>query len=154
MDGGSKSTGLKELQGRIWEEGYRRGDLVAEVFPDVPRALARWRDRGIPVGIFSSGSVLAQQLLFRHTEAGDLTPFLRWYFDTHIGPKRDPESYRRIAGEAGHPAGAMLFVSDVSAELDAARDAGMQVRLAIRPGNPEQPGVDQYAVVTTFDELS
>jgi enolase-phosphatase E1 len=153
MDDDSKATELKELQGRIWEEGYRRGELVAEVFPDVPRALARWREQEIPVGIFSSGSVHAQQLLFRHTTAGDLTPFLRWYFDTHIGPKRDPESYRRIAGEIGHPAGAMLFVSDVSAELDAARDAGMQVRLAVRPGNPQQPG-DRHAVVTTLDDLS
>ena len=82
MDRDRKSPALKELQGRIWDDGYRRGELVGEVFPDVPGAFGAGRSGGMPVGIFSSGSVLAQQLLFRHSSAGDLTPFLRWYFDT------------------------------------------------------------------------
>jgi enolase-phosphatase E1 len=141
MDRDRKSTALKSLQGIIWEDGYRRGELVGQVFPDVPAALERWHERGIAVGIFSSGSVLAQQLLFRHSSAGDLTPRLRWHFDTTTGAKGDPESYRRIAARMGVPPGAVLFVSDVTAELDAARTAGMQTRLAIRPGNkPAPPG--------------
>ena len=89
MDRDRKSTALKSLQGLIWEEGYRGGDLVGEVFADVPAALARWRAQRIDAGIFSSGSVLAQQLLFRHSSAGDLTSLLRWHFDTTTGPKTD-----------------------------------------------------------------
>ena len=139
MDRDRKSTALKSVQGLIWEEGYRDGDLLGEVFADVPAALARWRAQRIDTGIFSSGSVLAQQLLFRHSSAGDLTSVLRWHFDTTTGPKTDPESYRRIAATMGIPAARVLFVSDMTAELDAALRAGMQTRLALRPGNRPPP---------------
>jgi enolase-phosphatase E1 len=153
MDRDRKSPGLKTLQGKIWEEGYRAGELIGEVFADVPPALARWRDEQRQIGIFSSGSVLAQRLLFRYSSAGDLTGFLRWYFDTTTGGKADPESYRRIAAALALPSSAILFISDVTRELDAARSAGMQCRLSIRPGN--QPVVQEhgYAVVRTFDTL-
>ena len=105
MDRDRKSTALKVLQGKIWEEGYARGELVGDVFADVPGALERWRAQHLQIGIFSSGSVLAQQLLFRHSSAGDLTRFLQWYFDTTTGAKTDSESYRRIATAMGLPAG-------------------------------------------------
>src|SRR5262249_59712975 len=85
MDRDRKSTALKSLQGKIWKDGYESGALVAPVFPDVPRALRRWTAAGLDVSIYSSGSVLAQKLLFAHTDAGDLTPFLRAYFDTTTG---------------------------------------------------------------------
>ena len=154
MDRDRKSTALKSLQGLIWEEGYRGGDLVGEVFADVPAALARWRAQRIDAGIFSSGSVLAQQLLFRHSSAGDLTSLLRWHFDTTTGPKTEPESYRRIAAAMGIPAASVLFVSDVAAELDAARTAGMQTRLCIRPGNRPPPPGHGHTEIRTFDELT
>jgi enolase-phosphatase E1 len=135
MDRDRKSTALKELQGRLWEDGYRRGELVGEVFPDVRPALERWRTRGLAAGIFSSGSVLAQQLLFRHSSAGDLTGLLQWYFDTHIGAKTESASYRRIAEIIAVSPGALMFLSDSIRELDAARGAGLEVRLVQRPGN-------------------
>ena len=113
MDQDSKSTALKDVQGHIWEEGYATGELVGEVFDDVAPALRRWRARGLDVGIFSSGSALAQKLLFRHSSAGDLTPLLSWHFDTTVGPKTDPESYRRIASSIGVPLSGVLFISDV-----------------------------------------
>ena len=153
MDRDRKSTPLKTLQGKIWEEGYQRGELVGEVFADVPPALSRWHAQGAPVGIFSSGSVLAQQLLFRHSSAGDLTPFLRWYFDTTTGKKADSDSYRRIAAAMNMPPQAIVFVSDIVAELDAARDAGLQTRLSIRPGNAPPPPAQGHAVIRTFDEF-
>jgi enolase-phosphatase E1 len=152
MDRDRKSPALKELQGRIWEDGYRRGELIGEVFPDVPGALERWHRAGIPVGIFSSGSVLAQQLLFRHSSAGDLTRFLRWHFDTGIGAKGEPESYTRIVSEVGAMSPEILFVSDVVRELDAARTAGMQTRLSDRPGNAVQPAND-HPVIRTFADI-
>ena len=153
MERDRKSTALKSLQGLIWEEGYRSGDLVGEVFADVPTALARWRAQGIDAGIFSSGSVLAQQLLFRHSSAGNLTPLLRWYFDTTTGPKNDPGSYGRVAEAMGIPPASVLFVSDIAAELDAARTAGMQTRLCVRPGNKPPPPGHGHTEIRTFDEV-
>ena len=148
-----KSTALKSLQGKIWREGYSDGSLHSQVYSDVAPALARWRNAGLNVSIFSSGSVLAQQLLFAHTEAGDLTPFIDNYFDTTTGPKADAESYRRIAETLNLQPGAILFISDVVAELAAARDAGMNPVLSIRPGNQPQESADQYQSVHSFDEL-
>ena len=152
MDRDSKSTELKALQGRIWEDGYRSGELTGTVFEDVPRAFARWQAAGTPIAIFSSGSVLAQQWLFRRSSAGDLTPFISWYFDTEVGPKRDPASYARIATEVALPSASITFVSDVVAELDAARAAGMQTVMSLRPGNQPQPPHD-HRVVHSFDEI-
>jgi enolase-phosphatase E1 len=153
MDRDRKSTALKELQGRIWEDGYRRGDLVGQVFPDVLAALQRWQQQGVSVGIFSSGSVMAQQLLFRHSTAGDLTRFLRWHFDTHVGPKTDPASYVRIAVFVGISAGNILFLSDAIKELDAARRAGMQVRLVVRPGNLPVLSRHDYQTIHSLNEV-
>ncbi len=153
MDRDRKSTALKDLQGRIWEEGYRLGELRGDVYADVPRALERWRAQGLAIGIFSSGSVLAQQLLFRHSTAGDLTAHLRWHFDTTIGAKMDADSYRRIAAAMTIPPRAVLFISDAVRELDAARAAGMQTRLSVRPGNALPPDGHGHAVVHTFDDV-
>lgn len=148
-----KSTGLKSLQGKIWRDGYEDGSLRAQVFPDVAPAFKRWRTAGLNVSIFSSGSVLAQQLLFAQTEAGDLTPFINQYFDTNVGKKGDAESYRRIAEVMNLQANEILFVSDVVAELAAAREAGMKTALSIRPGNQPQDSHDEYSVIHSFDEL-
>jgi enolase-phosphatase E1 len=153
MESDRKSTPLKSLQGKIWEEGYRAGELKSRVFADLPRAFARWRSQSKKIYIFSSGSVLAQKLLFAHTEAGDLTEFISGYFDTNIGPKSDAESYRRIADGVKMAPPEIVFVSDVTKELAAAREAGMQVVLSIRPGNHPQPDSASYPVVTTFDDL-
>jgi enolase-phosphatase E1 len=153
MDRDRKSTALKVLQGKIWEEGYARGELVGDVFADVPGALERWRAQHLQIGIFSSGSALAQQLLFRHSSAGDLTRFLQWYFDTTTGAKTDSESYHRIATAMGLAPVAILFVSDVTGELDAARRAGMCTTLSIRPGNKPPPPDQGHPVVQTFDAL-
>jgi enolase-phosphatase E1 len=152
MDRDRKSPALKELQGRVWEEGYRNGSLLGAVYEDVPRALARWRDAGVAVGIFSSGSVRAQQWLFRRSTAGDLTPLLSWHFDTGVGGKREAASYARIATDVNMAAEEILFVSDVAAELDAARAAGMRTALIVRPGNPPQPDTG-HRVETSLDRL-
>ena len=152
MDRDSKTPELKELQGRIWDEGYRNGTLVGQVFEDVPRAFSRWRDAGVAIGIYSSGSVLAQQLLFRTVRSGDLTPFISWYFDTAVGPKRESASYARIAARVGLEPGDLTFVSDVAEELDAASAAGMRTMLSTRPGNSPQPR-NEHQVIRTFDDL-
>jgi len=152
MDQDRKSTALKSIQGKIWLEGYQSGELHGEVFADVPPALERWDARGVDIRIFSSGSILAQRLLFSSTTAGDLTQFFKGYYDTTTGPKTDPASYRHIAASFGLPAEEILFVSDVTKELDAAREAGMQTALCVRPGNHAQPEHD-YKVIGSFEEI-
>lgn len=153
IDRDRKSTGLKSLQGKIWKQGYVDGTLKSHVFPDVPPAMKRWHDDGLVVSIFSSGSVLAQKLLFQHTNAGDLTPLISNYFDTLIGPKKDAQSYRQIASELELSPSEFLFVSDIVPELEAAREAGMEAVLCVRPGNHSQPGAESYAVIYNFADL-
>jgi enolase-phosphatase E1 len=148
-----KSTGLKSLQGKIGRQGYLEGSLKSQVFGDVALAFERWRDRGLRISIFSSGSVLAQQLLFAHTEVGDLTPFIDSYFDTNVGKKGEAESYRKIAEAMNIEALEILFVSDVVAELEAAKETGMRVVLSIRPGNEAQPNAESYSSIRTFDSI-
>ena len=153
IDRDRKSTGLKSLQGKIWREGYTNGTLKAQVFSDVRPAFERWHKAGLRISIFSSGSALAQQLLFAHTEDGDLTTFITDYFDTNIGAKGDAESYNRIASNMQLQPHEILFISDVVTELDAARAAGMETRLSIRPGNQPQPDPDRFRIIHTLDEV-
>lgn len=129
-----KSTPLKTIQGLIWEQGYRSGALRAHVYSDVPPALVRWRKEGLLLGVYSSGSIHAQKLLFGHTIAGDLGSIFQAWFDTTTGPKRELASYRRIAESLGLDAPEILFLSDVVEELDAAAEAGFQTCLLVREG--------------------
>jgi enolase-phosphatase E1 len=147
-----KSPALKSLQGKIWKAGYQDGSLKSPVYQDVLQAFERWRAAQIRINIFSSGSVLAQRLLFAHTEAGDLTDYIDQYFDTAVGKKIDAQSYRAITSKLDLDPNEILFVSDVLSELEAADTAGMQTRLCIRPGNPPQPE-SELEVITSFDEL-
>jgi enolase-phosphatase E1 len=152
MDRDRKSTGLKMLQGILWEEGYRSGELKGQVYPDVAAALRRWKEEGIRARVFSSGSVLAQKLIFGYSDQGDLTPYFEGYHDTTTGAKQSPDAYRTIAAAFDLPPQEILFLSDVVAELDAAREAGMQTGFFIRPGNrPADP--DGHAVYRSFEEL-
>ncbi|HEX6728521.1 MAG TPA: acireductone synthase [Pyrinomonadaceae bacterium] len=153
MDRNSKSTALKSLQGKIWQEGYINGELKATVFPDVRPAMERWHNAGINVSIFSSGSVLAQQLLFSHTEAGNLAELINCYFDTQVGKKTDAASYKEISRALSLAPDQIHFVSDVIAELDAASEAGMQTSLCIRPGNMAQEPNAKHETIRTFDLL-
>ena len=153
MDRDRKSPGLKLLQGLIWERGYRAGLLRGQVFTDVPAAIRRWQDGGIDVAIYSSGSELAQRRLFESTETGDLTPFITAFFDTAVGAKIAAESYRTIARALARDPASIMFLSDVTTELSAARTAGLQVLLSLRPGNPAQPLAEQFESITAFDEI-
>ena len=150
IDRDRKSTGLKSLQGKIWREGYTSGTLKAQVFDDVRPAFERWHEAGLRISIFSSGSALAQQLLFAHTEDGDLTTFISEYFDTNVGAKGDAESYRRIATKMNLQPEEIVFISDVVTELEAANEAGMKTRLSIRPGNQPQPNPDRFEIIETL----
>lgn len=148
-----KSPGLKQLQGLIWLDGYRAGLLRGEVYDDVPPALVRWATAGVSIAIYSSGSELAQRLLFECTGHGDISPAIDAFFDTAVGAKIEPTSYRRIAEALKRVPHEILFVSDVPRELTAAREAGMAVVLSLRPGNPPVD-VAGFETIRTFDEIA
>ena len=134
IDEDRKATPLKTLQGLIWAQGYADGELDGHVYPDTPEAMRRWKARGIDVHIYSSGSIAAQKLIFGHSVAGDLTPMLSGYFDTTTGPKREAESYRRIAAALDLSPEDILFLTDIQAEADAAREAGVAALIVDREG--------------------
>lgn len=148
-----KATPLKALQGLIWEAGYRDGEYRAHVYPEVAARLRAWKAQGLPLYVYSSGSVAAQKLFFRHSEAGDLSTLFDGHFDTEIGGKREAESYARIAAAIGIPPPDILFLSDIVEELDAARAAGLQTMWLCRP--PLQcPADGAHRCVGDFDAIA
>ena len=149
MDRDRKSTALKSLQGKIWKAGFESGELTGTLFPDVPEALARWAAQA-RVAIYSSGSVEAQELLFRYSNYGDLTEHLSAYFDTRTGAKRESASYTRIAEAMSVKPAEAIFFSDVVAELDAARQAGFATRLVIREGNATVEDANGHASIESL----
>lgn len=147
-----KVTPLKTLQGHIWAAGYQNGAYQAHVYADVAPQLRAWKRDGLDVYVYSSGSVLAQKLFFEFSEAGNLLGLFDGHFDTGVGAKRDPASYQAISQKTGIAPSHILFLSDVVAELEAARNAGFQVCLLVRPGNGEAESHD-FPVANAFSEL-
>jgi enolase-phosphatase E1 len=139
IDQDRKHTALKALQGMIWKAGYRSRDFTAHMYPDVAPRLQAWHQAGHPLAVYSSGSVAAQKLLFGNSDAGDLSKLFSGYFDTEAGHKRDADSYRLIADSLHRSPGDIMFLSDVVAELDAARDAGMRTVLLDRHEDYPEP---------------
>lgn len=151
IDEDRKATPLKALQGMVWYDGYDGRHFVAHMYPDATAALRRWHAAGIPVHVYSSGSVPAQKLYFGHTQDGDLLPLLQGWFDTTSGPKREAASYRRIVDAIGVPPADVLFLSDIDAELDAAREAGLRTAWVRRDGTPAPHA--RHPAITSFDAL-
>lgn len=149
----SKTTGLKEIQGLVWRAGFASGELVAPIYEDVLPALKEWIKLGLTIRIYSSGSISAQKLFFGHTQHGNLLSFFSGHFDTTIGSKKDSESYRKIAADIGQNPVEILFVSDLEAELVAARQAGIQVAAAMRPGNKPLSAEADFPQISSFDQI-
>lgn len=155
LDGDQKVTPLKAFQGWIWAEGFARGELTSHFFPDSLPAIRKWKDDGLDLSIFSSGSVAAQLAWFGHTPEGDVLPLLSRHFDTeNIGPKRESESYRKIAHELGVAGTSIVFFSDLKAELDAAVQAGWHTVGVRRAGDQYfDDDIGDHAVIHSFDDI-
>ncbi|MCP1438205.1 enolase-phosphatase E1 [Erwinia persicina] len=151
MDEDRKSTALKALQGMIWRDGYLNGSFTGHLYPDVLPALKAWHQAGIGLYVYSSGSVAAQKLLFGYSDEGDITSLFSGYFDTHVGAKRETDSYRNIAADIGLAPGELLFLSDIRQELDAAREAGWHTVQLVRD---EADDVSRHPQVNRFDHLT
>lgn len=148
-----KITPLKTLQGLVWRAGYESGAYRAHVYPDAVAALRQWHHRGKLLYVYSSGSVAAQKLFFAHSSAGDLTPLFSGYFDTTTGPKQESASYRAIVDAIGRPAECVAFLSDIEAELDAARAAGLATHWLQRPQDSAGASRGAHPVARSFDEI-
>lgn len=153
MDGDVKATGLKQLQGMIWEAGFESGELRAHLYDDVCPAIESWRSAGLDVQIYSSGSVQAQKLFFGHTERGDLLPLLSGHYDTTVGSKKEAASYLKIAVQMRQQPIQVLFLSDIVAELDAAAEAGMRTGHVVRSGNSVDEAGTAHPRISTFAEI-
>jgi enolase-phosphatase E1 len=151
IDIDSKATQLKLIEGMIWEEGYKDGRLRGEVYADVPIYMKKWTSLGKKIYIYSSGSVLAQRLIFSSTKYGDLTAYITNYFDTEIGRKTDPESYGKIAERIGINPQRILFISDSMGELKAAASRGFQTLMILRDGNSEKS--EYPSTIEDFSEI-
>ena len=154
IDNDVKATGLKQLQGIIWKEGFLSGELVAHLYDDTAPALQRWKETGLDLRIYSSGSIGAQKLFFGHSVAGDLLHLFSAHYDTTTGPKKETESYRKIVADVQAQANRIVFISDVAAELDAADEAGLQTVLSVRPGNTPVNDPSKYQSIESFETLS
>lgn len=148
----SKATGLKALQGMVWRKGFNNGELKGHIYNDVPDAFNRWKISGITIAIYSSGSILAQKIYFANTIFGNLGTLISNHFDTTSGPKRISSSYKNITKKLNAKAGDILFLSDVTEELDAAKAAGMATGLLIRPGN-KPAGNNDHPAYNDFNTL-
>ena len=137
-----KSTSLKELQGKIWEQGYLSGELISPLFSDVCKQLDSWKCKGITLAVYSSGSIQAQKLLYAHTNEGDITDRFDYWFDTRTGPKLAHQSYTSIAQKLGVQSNQVLFISDHPGECDAARQSGMSTVFCLRASNQHQDSGD------------
>ncbi|MCB2188981.1 MAG: acireductone synthase [Deltaproteobacteria bacterium] len=151
IDQDRKIAPLKSLQALVWQQGYERGEIKGQVYPDAVRALRAWWLRGVRLYVYSSGAVPAQKALFRHSESGDLSGWFTGHFDLALGSKTQAESYAAIAAIIGLAPGRILFLSDVKAELDAARQAGLQTGWVIRQG--ALPRASEHPLVASFAEL-
>lgn len=150
IDQDRKATPLKSLQGKIWQAGYEDGAFKGHIYPDAQRGLSQWHAQGALLGVYSSGSIAAQKLLFGHSDFGDMRPLFQAWFDTTTGPKREPASYRKIAQALEYKPTDIMFLSDVTAELDAAREAGLQTIHLVRDASIVR--TDHHAV-TSFDDI-
>jgi len=151
IDEDRKATALKELQGLVWEDGYRQGHFTAHFYEDAYARLKAWQDESVPLYVYSSGSVKAQELMFEHTVYGDVRYLFKGYYDTKTGPKKEAASYEAIARDIGCEPGSILFLSDVVEELDAAREAGMSTALLARDS---QPGEVDHDCFTCFQTIT
>lgn len=145
-----KAPPLKKLQGLIWESGYRSGALRSTIFSDALRAVKQWNSEGLPLYIYSSGSVQAQQLFFEFSATGDLRPLFSEFFDTDVGPKTEPSSYLRISEHIGTRPARIVYFSDNPKELEAARSADLQTVHVVKdetPHNPDFPEISDYCSV-------
>lgn len=154
----SKNTDLNALECMVWEKAYKQGLFQAHVYPDVPEVLRRWQQEDRNIYAYSSASVKSQQLFFRFAECGDMRLLFSGYFDTKIGPKNEVKSFINLADAIALPPEAIIFISDVKDDLDAAVYAGFRTIWMLRSDERALDPVklakkSEHSVLTSFDQI-
>lgn len=141
-----KHGALKEVQGLIWDIGYSKGEFKGHLYSDVKPFFSKILSTNTQIGIYSSGSVHAQKLIFGFSVDGDLTPMISYFFDTKVGGKREKSSYEKIAQETKLQPTEIHFFSDIREELIAAKAAGFAVTQLLREGtkSSEFEGIQSF----------
>lgn len=137
-----KAAPLKELQGRIWRMGFESSEFSSPIYSDVLLKLNEWKEKGLHISIYSSGSVAAQKLFFQYTDHGNLLKFFSHHFDLKMGSKKEAFSYGNICKQLNCLPSHILFLSDIEAELVAAQSLGLKVAQVVRPGTKPSAKVD------------
>uniref|UniRef100_A0A2I3GEB3 Enolase-phosphatase E1 n=1 Tax=Nomascus leucogenys TaxID=61853 RepID=A0A2I3GEB3_NOMLE len=127
LDG--KTTIFKQLA------AFTARPMKAQFFADVFPAVGKWKEAGMKVYIYSSGSVESAQ--------GKIFELVDGPFDTKIGHKVESESYQRIADCTGGSTNNILFLTDVTQEAGAAEEADVHVAVV----------KTYYSLITSFSKL-
>ncbi|KIW48923.1 2,3-diketo-5-methylthio-1-phosphopentane phosphatase, variant 2 [Exophiala oligosperma] len=163
---------LKNLQGYLWEEGYKNHVYSTPIYPDVLAAFDSWSSASSAdaarkeIAIYSSGSIFAQKLLFQHIKDPaipddpkailDRRDIIKAWFDTtNAGLKHEAGSYAKIAEALEQDQSDILFLSDNVKEVRAALEASMKAVVVDRPGNTplseeDRKGLD---IIESFEYL-
>ncbi|KZN46590.1 acireductone synthase [Pseudoalteromonas luteoviolacea] len=141
---------LKQLQGLIWKTGYQQGDFTGHIYPDAYQYLQQQHQAGTALYVYSSGSVKAQQLLFAHSDYGDIRSLFTGYFDTTVGHKKSVSSYQNIVNQIPFEPHEVLFLSDIIEELDAAKHAGLQTLQLWRDNQAQN---QNHPFITSFEQF-
>lgn len=141
-----KHPALKEIQGLVWDIGYSKGEFQGHLYSDVKPFFTKILETNTAIGIYSSGSVHAQKLLFGFSNEGDLTPMISYFFDTKVGNKREKAAYEKIASETKLATHEIHFFSDIPEELRAAKASGMSVTQVLREGT----NYSEFEGITSF----
>ncbi len=149
-----KHPALKTIQGLIWRKGFTENVFRAHLYPDVVSQWRQWQKQGLRLGIYSSGSVDAQKLFFEYSVEGNVLAMLEAHFDLAVGSKKETSSYAQIADQLQLPARQILFLSDIEAELDAAKNSGLQTSLVARAADAAFTDASRLSKHKTVHSLS
>jgi enolase-phosphatase E1 len=158
-----KITPLKDLQGLIWQEGFRKGLFKAPLYQDALDFFLNMKGKGLPIYVYSSGSIQAQRLFFEFSEFGDIRYLFSGFYDTKIGSKKEYESYLKIADDIKVSPEHILFLTDIKDECRASEQAGL-LTIQVRRETLKDDLDDIYSnsgsiertrkVIGSFSELS
>jgi enolase-phosphatase E1 len=123
------------------------------------------KGKGLPIYVYSSGSVQAQKLFFEFSEFGDVRYLFSGFYDTKIGSKKDSESYLKIATDIQVSPEHILFLTDIKDECKASEEAGLLTVQVVREALEDAVNLDNSApnssaiertrkVINDFGELS
>jgi enolase-phosphatase E1 len=123
------------------------------------------KGKGLPIYVYSSGSIQAQRLFFEFSEFGDVRYLFSGFYDTKIGSKKESASYLKIANDINLNPEDILFLTDIKDECRASEGAGLLTIQVVRESLNSDMSLDSSIasgssiertrkVISDFSELS